>query len=121
MGENILNLDDPDQYECFIRHFEIGHGNLHVLIRPTDNRKDKRHIVFSSVEYFSGAIRWNGANFVMRPDEETLAILHKVDRFDGVSDEKLLARRPSYKLYEVQTDRDVVQIVARDAQVIKAK
>jgi len=87
---------------------------MHVAIRSKSDGSNLFYVVFSSVEYFSGAIRWNGANFVVKSDEEALSILRRVDRLAHISDEKLLAV-PSYQLYEVTTLMDTVQIVARKA------
>lgn len=119
MTQNIFNLDEPDQYECFVRRFYIGHGTLTVVIRRKDNRTANRYLVFSSVEYFSGAIRWYGANFTIKPDDEALALLRKVERFENYSDEKLLSP-PSYRLYEVQTKFDKIRILAWRANLVNS-
>ena len=114
MTENVFEIDDPDACDCLVRMFSIGHGILNVLVRRRANPRDKFYAVFSAVEYFSGTIRWSGANFCTKSDEETIAILRKVERFKNIPDEKLL-KPPPYRLYEVRTSNDIIQIVAGNA------
>ncbi len=113
MKDNVFEIANPGDYSCEIRRFNIGHSKMFVQVR---NKEGFFYIVFSAVEYFSGAIRWKGANFSMKPDEEAISILRKVERFKNMPDEKLL-KLPAYHLYEVETSNDIIQIVAPFASV----
>jgi hypothetical protein len=112
MQDNIFNIPKPDEYECLVRNYNIGHSIMQLLVRRKTNRRERFYIIFSAVAYFSGSMRWTGANFCIKPDAEALEILRRIEHYASHSDEKLLAT-PSFKLYEVQTPNDLIQIVAR--------
>lgn len=118
MTINSFDIPNPEHYDCLIRNYNIGHSTLNLRVRHNTNPEDTFYIQFSSVAYFSGAIRWHGANFVIKPDDEMLHILRKSEYFDKFSDTKLL-ELPSYKLYEVKTLRDTIQIIARRGGIVQ--
>ena len=118
MTTNTFDILNPEQYDCLIRKYGIGHSKLNIRVRHNTNPEDTFFIQFSSVAYFSGTIRWRGANFVIKSDDEMLHILRKSEYFDKFSDVKLL-KIPPYKLYEVKTLRDTIQIIARRGTIIR--
>jgi hypothetical protein len=63
-GENVFQLDNPNQWYCQVRHFTWSHGMLDIqLSTPGSGTKDRYSITFRKVMYHSGPMVWTGANF----------------------------------------------------------
>lgn len=116
MKKTAFKISNPDEYDCMVRKFDIGHSTMHVQVRHKVQRQQFFYVVFSSVEYFSGSMRWGGADFYIKSDEEMLSVIRKVERLNQTTEEKLLAS-PPYRLYEVVTSNDIIQIIARRASI----
>ena len=68
-------INNPMLYECLVRKYDIGHSRLRILVREIDNNRNKFHIEFSSVIYFSGHLKWMGANFEHGTSDELRVFL----------------------------------------------
>jgi hypothetical protein len=118
MVENFFDISKPEQYDCRIRNYGIGHSRLRIRVRNRLNSKDTFYLSFTSVAYYSGPMGWNSANFTVKSDKEMLTILRLIEKFDDRLDEQLL-QPPSYRLFETIGTRSIVQIVAIGAVLEK--
>ncbi len=110
---NIFSIPEPENCECLVWLFTISHSELYIRIRRPDGQI-VQEVAFFAVEYFSGPLRWKGANLLVKPFLECLKILHTLERFDASSED--WSHR--FKLYVFPNPRCDVQIVAAAAEVV---
>jgi hypothetical protein len=114
---NFFSLPNPDDFRCIVMKYAIGHSVLHIQLEDQIHRGNILHSVFAPTVYFSGPIRWNGANFQVAPPDECLILLRRIEYLDNISDEKLLSDLYNYKLYTVETPRETIKIIAGMAKL----
>jgi len=73
-GENVFQLDEPDEWSCFIQSYTSGHKMLEIRAERPDEG-DHRVIRFRKVAYHSGPMTWTGANFRMFEDDAMFEFL----------------------------------------------
>lgn len=92
--ENIFGIEDPDNWVCTVDSYISGHSYL--VIRAYNENLDKAiKFGFEGIEYFSGAIRWEGANFRLHSQSDCVKLL--------------LNHRPSYNeiITQLQEQNDM--------------
>jgi len=77
-----------------------------------DDANDKFFLIFSPTVYFSGQMRWQGADFVQASKDAMLKVARKVDHLNRYTDEELISHPKRLKLYEVLLSQDKIQILA---------
>ena len=114
MQANIFSLDDPRQYNCMVESFVIGHAEMYIRVsHRTDNKYFR--VWFVMVEYFSGPIRWESANFCLATSQDCLALLRDhIPRLDSLNDDFLT---DNFKLYKVPLPKQDIEIIAAAAGI----
>jgi hypothetical protein len=115
--DNYFSITDPDSYGCGVYKYVASLSVLHIRVVNSTKPPNLFYIVFYPVEYFSGPMYWQGANFQLAPDEECLMILSRLERYKGTLPEKLLIdEEHKLKLFTVKSPRNTIQIVAKEAK-----
>ena len=111
---NIFGIPSPEQWECHVHYFVIGHAEM-LIWAQTPDAKSSMQIKFFGVEYFSGLTRWKSADFRYGSSDECLRILETVPRFTKpIAPEWLVLHR----LYEIHTDTYSIKIVAMGSEIL---
>ena len=106
---NILDLVNPDIYNCIVWSYRVSLSRLLVRVDEGEFDKNFFYLIFEEVLYFEGPLRWGGANFCLGTDEECVKILHRRG-LNGIPEGELLNL---YSLFIVELpDSEVVKIVA---------
>lgn len=116
--ENLLNLKKPESYTCYVFHFNKSHSQL--LIDVFDPKNDKRiRVHFSDVLYFSGELRWTGANFRVNRIDRGLDLLKRLEWYSTMTSDVLerLDVENLYKYYEVTRNFDPIIILASSMEI----
>lgn len=123
--ENVLNLDDPKNWYCNVWSYEVDHQMLNIQIKNTNDPARLIDIHFTSVEYFSGAVRWAGANLHIHPQPECMELLlkHRPDLKDIVhySKETYKPNKSTsyWKLFSILTNEGtIVQIISASSGLV---
>ena len=119
--DNVFELEDADNWGCTIEIYVSGHSQL--VIRAYNQHLDKSiRISFHSVEYFSGAMNWVGANFHLHSRDECTKFLSKYrPPFQKIV--KMLKDNDAmdafyWKLYSIPTkEGNTIQIIAAGGSV----
>lgn len=106
---NVFALQRPDMIECMVYDYHWGRGALTLRLQR-ENSPDIQYIKFSGVEYFSGPVKWKGANFSIRPTSECLELLQRAERVNELVTEDNLIER-NIQLYTVELEHLPVLIV----------
>jgi hypothetical protein len=119
---DIFSIDDPEQYWCEIGSFSRVHSALSINVMKTTKPTEFFNIEFTSVEYFSGSLRWMGAKFELAPVQECFRILRRTLRFEKFTDDELINGMSNipgigYKLYISGLEEMPVKIVARRCNI----
>lgn len=85
---------------------------MYLWVVNTENTDDRFFLIFSPVQYFSGQMRWQGANFSQASNDTMLTIARKVDHLNRYSDDELIENPKRLKLYEFELPHDTIQILA---------
>lgn len=115
--ENVFGLEDPDNWGCEIQVYSVGHKVMQIGCRSI---KTHIEIAFNSVEYFSGATKWNGANFRLHSREECIELLTKIHPSIQESIQFFLENDMFFwKLYSIQTkEGNMVQILSAKGHLV---
>jgi len=99
--EDVFGLTDAKTYDCYLHDYHVGHSTLRILAHRNEHR-DRKMLLFSGVEYFSGSTRWSGATFVLANADETLEAIGLLPHGKAlISDaERKIAALFLYKLYK---------------------
>ena len=125
--KDIYSISDPDGYVCSIGNLATNdvQSYLHIRIHPKGNRSEFFIISFDAVRYYSGPLRWIGANFSLAPYEECLTILLKLPGYEDflkVTSKINFDQLPAtlrYNLYLTGSPGLEVKIIAKKAEVIQ--
>lgn len=102
--ENILELENPNQYQCRVHTYIQSHSMLLVQLLDKKNIEEFNplYISFSAVDYFEGFIGWTGANLCIKsydnfkfPVEELESVNLKVNLFTFLANNTLIRIRAS--------------------------
>ena len=124
-AENVLDLENPENYSCRIWSYSPGHSMLFVHLKENDGTKTSPHLylVFDNVQFFEGPMWWQGANFctstlydyaklnfaVHIPEELSEAFIQEVvDKMDS-------QKSPSHLFTLSVNDKIQVRILASSA------
>lgn len=117
--QNIFAIANAEDYWCSIQSYSLELSSLRVDAYIKSDPTNYLQFVFYPVEYFCGPIVWQGANFKLAGSDECLDVLSKLERHEKVSSEKLIGKFYDFKLYTVMTPKNVIRIVASNAQLLK--
>ncbi len=115
MINELDQMEDKSQCECLIRSYTNGHSQMRILVRNREPAfQDRFYLVFQGVRYFSGPVRWTGADFRLASDDECWERLVqlKVIEGDPATPEETLLR-----LYTVELGNMAVEIISSLAYV----
>ena len=98
--ENVLKLENPEDYICQFHSYRKGHSllNIELLQKNTETGKlISSYVAFHHVEYFvfTSRLGWRGANFIQESDENCLAMLRYLD----INHKSLSLEESKYNLY----------------------
>src|SRR5690349_450123 len=63
-ADNVLKLDNPDQYECVVWRYTVGHSMLTIVLREKNTQDIATYyLMLDVVRKFEGEMSWHGANF----------------------------------------------------------
>ena len=109
---DLLNVKDPNSYQCLVYSYQAGHGHLEIKIIKMDDYYENNHfeLDFGDVMYFSGPLVWKGINLEEGPLEECISLISSFSSIN-LADKKFLEQ---YHLYKLRTVDDVViKIIAK--------
>ena len=70
MDDNVLGLENPELWNCAMKHLAKGHGLNRIILRKKGEYNNPLFLEFTHVEYYAGWTVWRGANLrVARNDE----------------------------------------------------
>ena len=114
--ENIFGLEDPDNWGCTVDYYISGHSQLGI--RAYNKNLDMSiKLGFEGVEYFSGAIRWEGANFRLHSRDEIIKFwINYRPSFQNIVNmvtESNMMDTFNWKLYSILTNEgNLIQVIA---------
>lgn len=114
MNDNILNLNNPSMCRCVLNSYRRGHSKLVLNVNCGEGW---RYFLFGSVKYYSGPMRWTGANLFVASKFECRQILSNIYPQRDISIDKL----KSVDLFQVNLESITVQIVAHNIILERTK
>ncbi|MDX2076210.1 MAG: hypothetical protein SFZ02_07250 [bacterium] len=78
--ENILGLQNPDDFSCNIHSYITSHKIMKIWIHEKSRDSNGFLMHLTGVHYFSGFTNWHGANFRLLTDEESMAFTGSLGR-----------------------------------------
>jgi hypothetical protein len=112
--DNYFAVSNPHLCSCAVMSYAIGHSEM--LVKIEDETHKEFYIVFYYVEYYSGPLKWKGANFSTQSKENTMKLLYKIKpEINNKIPESSLA---NFHLYTVNTPDFEVCILAAGAENI---
>ena len=91
-----------------------------LTIRVKHNIKGQyiSYLIFPSVRYFSGGMRWISANFRMdTSDDVLLNVLKRTEYYSRLSEKQLNDALLTHRLYTVDTTENQIQILSNKARM----
>jgi len=78
LAKNIFNIEDVDNYLCYIQMYYKQHSTLIVIVNHISEKKKRKYILsFLAMEYFEGPMSWKGADFRIATSDECRNFLQK--------------------------------------------
>lgn len=119
--DNIFSFVNPDELECLVVEYTIGHRIVTLQVYDPNLRTTKR-LVFLGVSYFSGPLNWPGANFKFMSWKETIQFfseLHDTSKLREAEEYIQKEASKHFKLYMVTAVKPKMEttIVARNGFV----
>jgi len=116
-SNNIFGLSEPNDCQCRILEYAMGHSQLLVRVTTSSsadvNAGEVMCLGFEGVLYFEGPMWWQGADFRIGTRDEHLAILERANKsdFEGNGGNSEYALR-MYRLFVLDRPNTQVRIVA---------
>ncbi len=111
--ENVFTLDHPEQLECHVSNYAASHSEMFIEIYDFEKHRSQ-YLQFSMVHYFSGSLKWEGANFKLHPWNDSLALLQGLGLLNDFGQAPLEIQKQiigqMYKLYTVTALKPNVEI-----------
>lgn len=74
--DQYLNLPELDSYNCVVWAYSANLSQLYIRLFASPVKLDEHlYLGFQSVRYFSGPMRWSGANFRFGSRDEILDLI----------------------------------------------
>ncbi len=111
-----LNLPELDLYNCVVWGYTASHSQLYIRLFASPVKLDEHlYLGFQSVRYFSGPMRWSGANFRFGNRSEILNLIQSgiIEIPDNAIDDYVSA----YRLFVAEKPSFTVRILA-EANVV---
>jgi len=112
-------IENPEQYDCTLWHYQIGHREMLIRICSRDKPDESNTFFFHfiGVQYFAGPIEWHGASFQLGSNEDLMSILHRLGltKLHQNDPEALHLMTQMFHLFEVKTASMPVKLVASRA------
>lgn len=84
---NILGLKTPNEFHCQIIDYKAGHSVLQIKIYEPASYTEKSFILtIENVFYMACPKHWEGANFRLASEAETILFLRKFSQYQQVPD-----------------------------------
>ncbi len=107
----IFGLQQPETYRCNIHRYESRLSRLYV--RALRDGTPPKYLLFSDVGYYDGPMTWEGAGFVIAPQDEALGLLKYVVPAAALDDFEIRrALLQTVSLYTVKTPLATVRVLA---------
>lgn len=112
-SENIFGIVAPETYRCIIDTYFIGHSRL--MIRVVNNgqkslRRSDFYLNFGLVQYYSGPMSWNNANFCLLSKKENAELYAQLYRDLKISADEFPEYLPG--LVAVNNGSFLIKIIA---------
>lgn len=118
LAPKYVHIDNPQSYHCTVWRYQADHQQAdpqQMLVRVHRSEESGAetafYLYFGGVMYFEGPLHWHGAEFLRGPEEECIAILHKI----GFKYAEDAVRSDYYCLFKVKLPQLEVRIVAQAA------
>jgi hypothetical protein len=115
----ILDVTDPQKYYYAVWGYSASHSLMAVrAIKESSETRQIFYMIFETVQYFEGPMRWEGCFRVGNADE-CLRLLRSVKGFNNISEDYLLSK---FRLFQTIVLGQVeVKIVAQNAYILKSE
>ena len=98
-----------EKYTCVVWGYALGHSHLYVrMYIPPFKPEEHLYLVFYSVKYFSGYLKWNNSKIRIGTTEETNKIIKP--EIIGLSGNSIHDYLSSYNLFIIE-NRDISIII----------
>jgi hypothetical protein len=115
MLDELKAIEDIDDFECLVGGYQVGHSTLILIVRNGLSKTRRNfYIFFENVKYFSGPLKWQGADFKQGTTEECLKRLTQAKVYP---DKTFLRDDTQQRLYQVDLGSMVVEIIASHARI----
>jgi hypothetical protein len=88
-NDNILNLEQPTNWMCYVVEYQTGHPSMTIKIYEKYKEENYFLLIAENIFSFSGIFRWQGANFRLLNPDESLAFLRKFSIFENYPNDLL--------------------------------
>jgi hypothetical protein len=109
---NAFAFESPDQWGCQVTDYGLGHSEMGIEV--SNGQDIRRYVHFSMVHYFSGTLKWMGANFQLHPWEDSLLLLQELGLLTNFGSAPLEIQKQiigmMYKLYTIKATHPNVEI-----------
>lgn len=110
--KELEKIEDKHNFRCRVRAYQHGHSLMTIWV-ANQTTKNRFHIIFQSVRYFSGPFEWIGIDLTLGSKVECCDILMRAKLLDK---EKCL-EHTNPKLYIFDNIDIPVKIIASDVYI----
>jgi hypothetical protein len=107
---NIFNFLSPNDYYCYIWHYNFLTSQIELRARSNTNQNEKYKIIMSDVRYIKCSRWWHGANFCCGFGEIEWYI--RLNGFDNAYITDNLKKYVNSITYEIRATQGVFKILA---------
>jgi hypothetical protein len=76
LAENIFNINAPSEWTCRVRGLANAHSVLYIdIIHKLQGYDNVLTVTFRKVLYYSGWLSWEGANFIIFPENDKKTLM----------------------------------------------
>ena len=109
--ENLLQIDDPDMWDCRIDTYDMP-SILNLLAYHHTDTNARFTIRFASIKYLCGPPQWRGVNLTVAPKEQCLDIMESLPQYKDLQSKTILKTYRLYHLGSVGQHKSEFQVIA---------
>ena len=121
-SRNAFNISDPKRYRCQVHHYHRKLSRLYLSVYKGARNDPAFFLLFSDVAYIDAPMSWLSAEFDIAASQECVELLLRA----GIVGEAIHQFPDAYasitdyaRLYQVRSARNLVQIVASSAAILR--
>ena len=110
---NVFSFENPDAIDCTVWQYAVGHSEMRIQL--FDNSKGLIYYLdFIMVHYFSGPLKWHGANFKLHSWNDSLPLMKELGQLPDLEkapeEIKKMMIGSAFKLHTISAIHPKVEI-----------